>query len=205
MTGFKSDDSEVGLFHPAKPRFTRSCILAQESASRRSSTGRGGISALVAHDIDDGSIRVPDKKPSHAPWFISQWIHHGKTLPLSGRVTSIDVGDFNTDVGVRFTPGIGRHDADLGRRIGWRGEGDNPSHVHGDVEPENSLVKRPRRGRIGGVDIGDDSSNAHGRIMFGLRHKPVVPARTTRRDRTYIKLPGQGMAGQEFDPVMQRS
>ena len=120
-------------------------------------------------------------------------------------MTSIDVGDFNTDVGVRFISGIRRHDADLGRRIGWRGEGDNPSRVHGDVEPENSLVKRPRRGRIGGVDIGDDSSNAHSRFIAGLPHnKPVMPARSARRDGTYIKLPGREWLSRKLDPVTQR-
>src|SRR5438270_6060289 len=93
-------------------------------------------SALVAHDIDDDAMGVSDKESPNAPWLVGQGIRDRIPLPLSRGMASIDVGYFDTDIRVRFSSCIRRHDANLGRRVGRRGEGDDPPHVHGGFEPE---------------------------------------------------------------------
>src|SRR5437879_863863 len=85
---------------------------------------------------------------------------------------------------MRLIAGIRCHHAELGGWIGGRGEGDDPSHVHGEAQPENALVERLRSRRVGGVEIGNYSTNAHGRITsvrFGqdacLSPKPTSSCR----------------------------
>lgn len=72
----------------------------------------------MAYDIDDDAVRIPDKKPPNAPRLIGQGIHDRIPPQLSGGMASIDIGDFDTDIRMRLIAGDGRHNADLGRRIG---------------------------------------------------------------------------------------
>src|SRR6202030_914856 len=105
---------------------------------------------------------VADKESPNAPRLVGQGIHDRTSVQLSGCVTSIDVRHFDADIRVRFIPCGGRYHADLGCRIRGRSKGDDPTHVHSCAEPENPFVKRFRSRGIGGVDVGDNSTDSHG-------------------------------------------
>src|SRR4029079_2025606 len=97
-------------------------------------------STLVTDHVDDEPVGVPDEKSPDAPWLVGQGIHDRTALLSRGRVTDVAVADFDTDIRVRFIPAVGGHDVDLGRRVGRRGEGDDPAHVHGGLEPEHPFL-----------------------------------------------------------------
>src|SRR6266481_2359643 len=73
--------------------------------------------SLMAHHVDDNSIGIPDEKSPDAPWLVGQGIHDRTALLLRGRVARVDVAHLDADIRVRFIPRIGRHDADLSRRV----------------------------------------------------------------------------------------
>src|SRR4051812_47102948 len=91
--------------------------------------GRAG-SGLMAHDIDNDAIRVSDEKSPDAPGLVGQRIQYRISLLLGLRVTGVEVLDLDSDIRVRLDSAVGCDDTHLRRRMGGRGKGHDPTHVH---------------------------------------------------------------------------
>jgi hypothetical protein len=70
-----------------------------------SSRDRASVCAklcLVAHDVDDDAMGIPDKKSPDAPGLVGQGIDDRMPLALRGGVAGVDVGDLDADIRMRL-------------------------------------------------------------------------------------------------------
>ena len=75
------------------------------------------------------------------------------------------------------------HHADLRRRVARGGEGHDPAEIHRDFQADDVDVEGAARGRVVGVDVGDDPPDRHQRL--------IQPPSTVRTVPVTYRLAGE--------------
>jgi hypothetical protein len=76
-------------------------------------------------------------------------------------VGCVDVVDLDRHVRRHRRAGVVAHHAELHAVVLRRRERQDPAEVHDDLQPDDVLVEPAARGRVGGVQVGDDALDGH--------------------------------------------
>jgi hypothetical protein len=91
--------------------------------------------------LDDHPDGVLDEEAPHPPWLVGERMHNVQAAAHGLGVDGVDVADLDRDLRHDRCRGIFAYDADLGGRVARGHEGDDPAHVHDDLEAEQSGVE----------------------------------------------------------------
>jgi hypothetical protein len=84
----------------------------------------------MAQDVQHLSIGIADEEATNAPGLVGQWVHDLVAQTASRSIDGVHVVDLDRGIRLHCGGRIRRNDANLGRRIARRNEGDNPTLIH---------------------------------------------------------------------------